>query len=1317
MAGHARWRAVAETWDLANIVGPRVRFLCLDVDHTHVVLGANTGSAYVFARGRAVDDTSAATSANDSGESRNREGSLKFLTMVSPTDAPAVEPRDDVGPTSGGGPEQTPAPPVPRRNITPALTKIKLHPNATLCAVANAAGVVQVLEFLPQFDGSRSSPGRVVVQIPHAHAGREVTVLEWSGCGQELISGDDAGTVAVTDISASDSENEKYFLARRPMTPDELVTVPVVTQILECGSPVVQASWSPNGDMAVVSTQNACFVLSIATGVRPRLGSKPREGWYGACFHSHARAAVDMDFDWNTGGVSNHVNALQDKHSGWIIASRPGRRLWIAQVWVDDDGATPVSRVAVTLKPTVPPPSHAPGSVHTQSPRKKKFEFGEIYPLGAVCALATSDKALAVIELPGGSLLRWFPVNEPNASGVAAGVCAVATFGAKAFVLADHSETGGPGGGVWCLEVPANPYELVCLVADQAARSDGNTESVTRALLLATQTRVVEMRLLEDARGARATAAAREREEEVPDEQKHKEIGELETALEAYEAFVLTVDTPPPPPRPCPTETVYTPVLAPPLLTMPIVPKPPDVRVPVPTAPVTTALPKVPSFSRGGRTSPAPDAAAVDEYPPADASTKFFFYNPRGGFVKGDASSGDVSDAVVDDTGTSGAVAAKPPTVGNRNLEKKIMRATVIDTIAAAPNTAPAVTKTFGGDKAFVDPDLDPETAAETAAATARLEEDLADATNALKNLVASEADELSDHHSSKFAHWREYAPWDVDDECDADKESGSLEKLPARALGFSAADRRRDKFRRARQEHVDAAANARETLALARRSLDAGGLVPLLRRWRLSRGDVACWSVDARNAGANGVSSPALDDSLDGCDDTVSDVPASLVYAAEQASAAVDVALARVEARLELACAELSLFAKDGDESAAPAEFGVFAAAAVAERDKLFAEKTTRVLSSVASTEHTGDVPEIVDSGSTCVETRAEELVTGGGARDALETEKNGVAASRRRRATLAVLPAETAQLATTEAMRRLLRDIVSAAEEETLAMKFALATPSKTKDALALVRRARGKGAASLSKLESLADAAAATAAVGAELALSCFERAITVDDVLAGFTSASSMTSLAGQAVARAVTSVSLDLGSFAVERLARERAAAQTLAPLERHLASPPPAAVGRFPQLRAVLCAESTFVKDPADTAPLRALPFVKQEKAGTGEKFSLHGIPRATPIAPFLEERGDWGAKVPFSKGRCPRCFLFLSDSRDSLPGLSAKSENAYGQLVTFPCGHTFHTKCVPEDACVECLRISFGRLGEINTREGAAVKAELAHMLGSFVT
>jgi hypothetical protein len=53
VAAHSRWRAVAETSDLASVVGPRVRFLCLDADETHVVLGANTGSLYVFARRRA----------------------------------------------------------------------------------------------------------------------------------------------------------------------------------------------------------------------------------------------------------------------------------------------------------------------------------------------------------------------------------------------------------------------------------------------------------------------------------------------------------------------------------------------------------------------------------------------------------------------------------------------------------------------------------------------------------------------------------------------------------------------------------------------------------------------------------------------------------------------------------------------------------------------------------------------------------------------------------------------------------------------------------------------------------------------------------------------------------------------------------------------------------------------------------------------------------------------------------------------------------------------------------------------------------------
>ena len=57
MSGVA-WRAVAEPPDLAKVAGPRVRFLCIDANDAHVVLGANTGSAYVFARTRAPRDLS-----------------------------------------------------------------------------------------------------------------------------------------------------------------------------------------------------------------------------------------------------------------------------------------------------------------------------------------------------------------------------------------------------------------------------------------------------------------------------------------------------------------------------------------------------------------------------------------------------------------------------------------------------------------------------------------------------------------------------------------------------------------------------------------------------------------------------------------------------------------------------------------------------------------------------------------------------------------------------------------------------------------------------------------------------------------------------------------------------------------------------------------------------------------------------------------------------------------------------------------------------------------------------------------------------------
>ena len=247
VAAHSRWRAVAETSNLASVVGPRVRFLCLDANETHVVLGANTGSLYVFARRRAAPGPPPGT-ATPAPARRGRaprgppppdaeawrderdaaEGPLRFLTMLSPADAPPIEPLEGTGGSRPARPETGPAPDrgASRRSVTPALVRAKLHPGGGMCAAANAAGVVQVLAFPFSFvnrpprdeaDGSaegsplvtaRSSPGRVVVQIPHGHAGKRVTWLEWSADGRLLASGDDGGALCVTDITAPEAAPE-----------------------------------------------------------------------------------------------------------------------------------------------------------------------------------------------------------------------------------------------------------------------------------------------------------------------------------------------------------------------------------------------------------------------------------------------------------------------------------------------------------------------------------------------------------------------------------------------------------------------------------------------------------------------------------------------------------------------------------------------------------------------------------------------------------------------------------------------------------------------------------------------------------------------------------------------------------------------------------------------------------------------------------------------------------------------------------------------------------------------------------------------------
>jgi hypothetical protein len=55
--------------------------------------------------------------------------------------------------------------------------------------------------------------------------------------------------------------------------------------------------------------------------------------------------------------------------------------------------------------------------------------------------------------------------------------------------------------------------------------------------------------------------------------------------------------------------------------------------------------------------------------------------------------------------------------------------------------------------------------------------------------------------------------------------------------------------------------------------------------------------------------------------------------------------------------------------------------------------------------------------------------------------------------------------------------------------------------------------------------------------------------------------------------------------------------------------------------------------------------------------------------------------------------------------------------FVAFPCGHAFHKRCVPEEACVECLRLRGERLSSPAPgahREGVAANAALKALFPS---
>ena len=250
--------------------GAAVDATCLDASPDVVALGCADGSVCVFRRSRHDDDAV--------------EGPLRFLRRFHAEGA------------------------VPGEIKRERVAHVRIDPRGARCALAFDDGEVRVVRFSSEDhpdDPSRRSAGfppgpggalRASV-VSSTHRGAKVTDVHWSPAGDALTCGDDRGVVSALLLDASDSDSPEP-----------------AASVVRFGDAVAQARFLDDGASVAVSTRAGLFRLrrdasapgTFAFRSPPEpVGSKPRDGPFGATPHEMARAAApegvadEIDLDWD----------------------------------------------------------------------------------------------------------------------------------------------------------------------------------------------------------------------------------------------------------------------------------------------------------------------------------------------------------------------------------------------------------------------------------------------------------------------------------------------------------------------------------------------------------------------------------------------------------------------------------------------------------------------------------------------------------------------------------------------------------------------------------------------------------------------------------------------------------------------------------------------------------------------------------------------------------------------------------------------------------------------------------------------------------
>ncbi|XP_003742832.1 Hermansky-Pudlak syndrome 5 protein homolog [Galendromus occidentalis] len=172
------------------------------------------------------------------------------------------------------------------------IDRIAFNPavDSILCIATNR-GELTVLEVRESENSSKDAQVLFSVQ---SHLKNLVTQLVWSSTGAQLIAGDNAGVVSITDVY---SLNDAVLFEFSP------------TNALALDSDIVQIDAA--SDRILISTLTAAYLFDLDERYFTKVGKKPRNGVYGACFFSLEDAQE-----------SDQGTRLE------IFCARPGGRLW-----------------------------------------------------------------------------------------------------------------------------------------------------------------------------------------------------------------------------------------------------------------------------------------------------------------------------------------------------------------------------------------------------------------------------------------------------------------------------------------------------------------------------------------------------------------------------------------------------------------------------------------------------------------------------------------------------------------------------------------------------------------------------------------------------------------------------------------------------------------------------------------------------------------------------------------------------------------------------------------------------------------------------